>query len=516
MRKFFLLFLVFSVTANAQAPSSFQFGIRTPNVFPWTGSNTVNFNGRLKLNTASGGFIPSTLTTAQRLNIQSPQTGESVYDITLGAFYHWDGTSWVQSGSATGSTNGLEETLTAGNVANNNFTLNGPSNQSGNFSAGTVQLQDGTGDNLVQTAITAESGGVSGLFMNSQRIGSAARSNTAFVKLHPDYFTTTGTRSINYNLPFKAAGTYTLATTSDITPPSLPEHQIAVGQIGNSFGSSEDLTFEGGDLRVLGSLVLTEFSGQPIDSDLTDIAALTPPNDNILQRKAGLWTSRTPAQFKTDLSLVKADVGLGNVDNTSDVNKPVSTAQQTAIDAKVQNSMSGSTTVAPSATAVANFYSNVTRNIVKDVTASTPLTGSTTEAILKSYEITGGTFSATDIINLVSARFTKTGGATNTINLRMYINTSNSLSGATQIAALTSVQGFYFKYGRTFTLRGGNILGFSATTNGGSSVGTDFGNSSIAALSAALNPANTFWIIFSGQLTVGTDSLIASEVLITN
>lgn len=33
--------------------------------------------------------------------------------------------------------------------------------------------------------------------------------------------------------------------------------------------------------------------------------------------------------------LVKADVGLGNADNTSDANKPVSTAQQTALDAKV-------------------------------------------------------------------------------------------------------------------------------------------------------------------------------------
>jgi hypothetical protein len=33
--------------------------------------------------------------------------------------------------------------------------------------------------------------------------------------------------------------------------------------------------------------------------------------------------------------LVKADVGLGNVDNTSDVNKPVSTAQQAAIDLKM-------------------------------------------------------------------------------------------------------------------------------------------------------------------------------------
>lgn len=40
------------------------------------------------------------------------------------------------------------------------------------------------------------------------------------------------------------------------------------------------------------------------------------------------------ATLKADLGLVKADVGLGNVDNTSDANKPVSTAQQTALDLK--------------------------------------------------------------------------------------------------------------------------------------------------------------------------------------
>ena len=36
-----------------------------------------------------------------------------------------------------------------------------------------------------------------------------------------------------------------------------------------------------------------------------------------------------------------AEVGLGNVDNTSDANKPVSTAQQTALNAKA--SLSGAT-----------------------------------------------------------------------------------------------------------------------------------------------------------------------------
>lgn len=53
-----------------------------------------------------------------------------------------------------------------------------------------------------------------------------------------------------------------------------------------------------------------------------------------------------------DIALVKGDVGLGNVDNTSDANKPVSTAQQTAIDAKVENNLTASTTVAPSKDAV--------------------------------------------------------------------------------------------------------------------------------------------------------------------
>lgn len=40
-------------------------------------------------------------------------------------------------------------------------------------------------------------------------------------------------------------------------------------------------------------------------------------------------------------ALTKASVGLGNVDNTSDVSKPVSTAQQTALDAKQDTLVSG-------------------------------------------------------------------------------------------------------------------------------------------------------------------------------
>lgn len=51
------------------------------------------------------------------------------------------------------------------------------------------------------------------------------------------------------------------------------------------------------------------------DADLTALANLTPSNDDIIQRKAGAWVSRTIAQLKADFALTKTDVGLGNVDN---------------------------------------------------------------------------------------------------------------------------------------------------------------------------------------------------------
>jgi len=43
------------------------------------------------------------------------------------------------------------------------------------------------------------------------------------------------------------------------------------------------------------------------------------------------------ATLKSDLLLVKADVGLGSVDNTTDLLKPVSTAAQTALDGKIDD-----------------------------------------------------------------------------------------------------------------------------------------------------------------------------------
>ena len=54
--------------------------------------------------------------------------------------------------------------------------------------------------------------------------------------------------------------------------------------------------------------MLTTLGGQPLDSDLTAIAALAPANDDIIQRKAGAWTNRTLAQLYADLITVPPTV----------------------------------------------------------------------------------------------------------------------------------------------------------------------------------------------------------------
>lgn len=68
---------------------------------------------------------------------------------------------------------------------------------------------------------------------------------------------------------------------------------------------------------------------QPLDADLTTIAGLTATTDNVIQSVGSAWASRTPSQLKATLALVKGDVGLGNVDNTSDATKNAAVATLT-------------------------------------------------------------------------------------------------------------------------------------------------------------------------------------------
>lgn len=75
---------------------------------------------------------------------------------------------------------------------------------------------------------------------------------------------------------------------------------------------------------------------QPLADALTDIGALGPTALDVLQYRLGHWSNRTPAQLVVDLGLTKSSVGLGNVDNTSDDNKPVSIATGVQLDNRLK------------------------------------------------------------------------------------------------------------------------------------------------------------------------------------
>ncbi len=83
-----------------------------------------------------------------------------------------------------------------------------------------------------------------------------------------------------------------------------------------------------------GAAAAAQAASQPLDADLTAIAGLDSSTSGAIASDGAGWIKKTYAQFKTALGLVKADVGLGSVDNTADSAKPVSTAQQTALDLK--------------------------------------------------------------------------------------------------------------------------------------------------------------------------------------
>lgn len=140
--------------------------------------------------------------------------------------------------------------------------------------------------------------------------------------------------------------THTAANITDFTSAVDARVQLIVDAAPAALDTLNEIAAALNDDPNFAASVTTSLAGkQPLDADLTAIAALTPSNDDVVQRKAGAWTNRTPTQLKTDLALTKSDVGLANVDNTSDLSKPISTATQAALDAK-QASDADLTTIA--------------------------------------------------------------------------------------------------------------------------------------------------------------------------
>jgi hypothetical protein len=205
--------------------------------------------------------------------------------------------------------------------------------------AGTLQpVHIGTGGNVL-TVVPAQpellayqpagggGGSVSSVF---GRTGAVVAANGDYTKAQVGLANVDNTSDANKpvsTLQAAADALRLLATSnlSDLSNPATARTNLGLNTAAQQPSSAFDAA---------GAAAAAQAASQPLDSDLTTIAGLTATTGNMIQSVGSAWASQTPAQVKTSLVLVKADVGLANVTNTSDLNKPVSTAQQTALDLK--------------------------------------------------------------------------------------------------------------------------------------------------------------------------------------
>lgn len=72
--------------------------------------------------------------------------------------------------------------------------------------------------------------------------------------------------------------------------------------------SSADTTLQSNITAEAAARAAADAILQPLNSDLTAIAAIAPSNDDVIQRKSGAWVSRSMTQLKADFALSISDV----------------------------------------------------------------------------------------------------------------------------------------------------------------------------------------------------------------
>lgn len=182
---------------------------------------------------------------------------------------------------------------------------------------GTLVLADGT-QTLTNKSISGATNTLSAIPNTALATNPLARANhtgTQAATTISDFSTAADARISN------AAGTSIASLSSGKVPTSqLPAVSLTTVQTAASQVAQLALTAEAGDVVVRTDENKSYMHNGGTAGTMADYTLLNTPTDAV-----------TSVNGQTGVvSLAKSDVGLGNVDNTSDANKPVSTAQATA------------------------------------------------------------------------------------------------------------------------------------------------------------------------------------------
>ena len=137
---------------------------------------------------------------------------------------------------------------------------------------------------------------------------------------------------------------------------TLVKVDVGLGNVDNTADTAKPVsTAQQTALNLKANLASPTFTGTPLAPTPTsgDNSKKIATTEFVAAAINGGGTVTSVAGKTGDVTLVKGDVGLGNVDNTSDANKPVSTAQQTALNLKANLASPALTGVPTAPTAVA-------------------------------------------------------------------------------------------------------------------------------------------------------------------
>ena len=286
------------------------------------------------------------------------------------------------------------------------------------------------------------------------------------------------------------AGTYT------DTKVLAPTHLVYVGKVTRSHPTQGQI-----EVGIQNGYELAEIHDVALSSEANNQAL-------VYESSSDLWKNKT---------IDKTFVGLGNVDNTSDANKPVSSAQTTAINAKVSDAIvNGVTTIAPSQNAVfdalalkQNTLSYTPYKFIE--TRITAHTGTVAETIVATATIAGGTFNSTDVMKVMFGANKAATAVGSTMRLR--INTSNTLTGSVIVGVVFSTVASVTILKRNFMLNNGTLNGLNFTLN---NTPNDEANVLNTYSSTSFNTANTLYLFFTLQLGNVVDSVTPNLFNITN